>query len=137
MSVLRTIALVLAVASAVGCSDGGTTTSPSATVTSPTTSTFASYLAKGGSTSRAFSTTAAGVVQLTLTAFGSDGAAVGLGIGVPATAAPCSLSRSVVAVAGTTAQMAVSTDAGSYCVQLFDIGSITGDTPFSVTIEHP
>ena len=30
-----------------------------------------------------------------------------------------------------------SADAGSYCVQLFDNGTLREDTAFSVTIEHP
>ena len=65
------------------------------------------------------------------------GARVGLGIGVPATSSPCSLTQSVTAQPGVSPHIEVTADAGSYCVQLFDVGGLADETPFSVTVEHP
>jgi hypothetical protein len=136
MRTLRSAILLLVAGGAAACSDG-TTTAPSTTTSSPVSAVFASHLAPGGSTSRAFAVAAAGTVTVTLTAFGLGTDAVGLGVGIPATGAPCSLTQSVTTAAGTAPQIVVGADAGSYCVQLFDIGSIAAETPFSVTIEHP
>lgn len=104
--------------------------------TSTTTDTFASQLARGGSATRAFTTQAAGVVRVTLTAFADGTTPVGLGFGVPATSA-CNLTQSVVVVPGGEPQIALNADAGSYCVRLSDTGVLRDDAGFSMTIEHP
>jgi len=119
-----------------GCSTG-TTTSPTTTVTAPTTDTFASLLVRGGSTSRAFTTSTAGTVRVTLTAFGNGGVQAGVAVGVPAGSGPCSPAVSVVTAPGGSPQITTSADAGSYCVQVFDPGTLAADTPFTITIEHP
>ena len=117
------------------------TTSPSTTTTttatSPTTMTFASQLAFRGNTSRAFIVSTAGTIKVTLATLGNGTVKVGLGIGVPTTAAPCSLTQSVVTASGSTPQIAANADAGVYCVQVFDTGGLAEDTPFSITVEHP
>lgn len=129
--------LVLGVAA---CSDTNTTTSPSniiaAVVTGPGTITFASQLALRGSTSRTFMMTNAGAVKVTLLTLGNGTVTAGLGIGVPATGAPCSLAQSVVTVSGSAPQITTTADPGVYCVQVFDTGGLTEDTPFSLTVEH-
>jgi hypothetical protein len=132
-----TALLLLVTGGAAACTDGATATSPSPTTESPATMTFASHLAQGGSTSRAFTVAAAGTITITLAAFGSGTETVGLGVGVPATGSPCSLTHSVTTAAGTAPQITVSADAGSYCVQLFDTGATAAETPISVIIQHP
>jgi hypothetical protein len=131
------LSLLLAVAVA-GCNNTTTTTSPSTTTsTSPTTSTFTSQLAVRGSSTRAFSMSSAGTVKVTLATLGNGSQTAGLGIGVSATGAPCSLAQSVITGPGDSPQIVTTADAGAYCVQLFDAGSLTQDTLFSITIEHP
>jgi len=128
--------VLLAVVSA-ACGSNGTTTSPSTTSTSPVTVTFASELAVRGSASRAFTLTTAGTVKVTLATFGNGAIAAGVGIGVPASGAPCSLAESVVTTPGDAPQIVTSADAGTYCAEVFDAGSLTQDTQFSLVIEHP
>ena len=129
------IVFLAAVSSA--CSGSGMTTSPSTTSTSPVTVTFASEVAVRGSASRAFTLTTGGTVKVTLTTFGNGSLAAGVGIGVPASGAPCSLAESVITTPGDAPQIVTSADAGTYCAQVFDPGSLGADTPFSLVIEHP
>ena len=129
------IAIVAALSAA--CSNSGTTTSPSTTSTAPVTVTFASSVAVRGSASRAFTMTTAGTVRVTLSTFGNGTIPAGVGIGVPASGAPCSVAQSVITVPGDSPQIVTSADAGTYCAEVFDTGSLIQDTPFSLVIEHP
>jgi len=139
MAISQRIAFVaLAAAMSAACgSSSSTTTSPSATSTSPVTDTFASEVAVRGSASRAFTMTTAGTVKVTLTTFGNGTIPAGVGIGVPGSGAPCSLEQSVVTPPGDTPQIVTSADAGTYCAQVYDTGSLIQDTSFSLVIEHP
>ena len=138
MRPIRTVLVLAGSLSLAACTgDSSTATSPTTTVAAPTTMTFASHLAPAGSVSRAFTTSTAGTISVTLSAFGTASEPVGIGIGVPLGSSPCSLARSVVARASSTPQIVEAADAGSYCVQLFDLGELRGETPFSVTIQHP
>ena len=130
------VALLLSVGNA-ACSNNSTTTSPSTTTTSPTTMTFASQVSVNGGTSRTFTMTTAGAVKVTLVTLGNGTVVAGLGIGLPATSAPCSLAQSVVTGPSSSPQITTTADAGTYCVQVFDSGKLTADTEFSVTVEHP
>jgi hypothetical protein len=116
---------------------GNTITSPSTSTTS-VTDTFSSAIAIGGSTSRTFAVSSAGTVQVTLTSYGA-GQPAGLGIGVPTSTvgAPCALTQSVITAPGGSPQIVTTADAGSYCVQIYDIGNLSGDTGFTITIQHP
>lgn len=130
-------ALVIALgASACSNDSSATTTSPTTTTPTAATDTFVSTVAVRGSAARTFTTSASGTVKVTLATLGNGSATVGLGIGVPATAAPCSLAQSVVTGPGSAPQIATSADAGVYCVQLFDAGQLTEDTAFTLTVEH-
>jgi len=132
---VASIAIVAALSAA--CSNSGTTTSPSTTSTAPVTVTFASSVAVRGSASRAFTMTTAGTVRVTLSTFGNGTIPAGVGIGVPASGAPCSVAQSVITVPGDSPQIVTSADAGTYCAEVFDTGSLIQDTPFSLVIEHP
>jgi hypothetical protein len=132
---VASIAIVAALLAA--CSNSGTTTSPSTTGTSPVTVTFASDVAVRGSASRAFTMTTAGTVKVTLTTFGNGTIPAGVGVGVPAAGAPCSVAQSVITAPGDSPQIVTSADAGTYCAEVFDTGSLVQDTPFSLVIEHP
>ena len=132
---VASIAIVAALSAA--CGNSGTTTSPSTTSTAPVTVTFASSVAVRGSASRAFTMTTAGTVKVTLSTFGNGTIPAGVGIGVPASGAPCSVAQSVITAPGDSPQIVTSADAGTYCAEVFDTGSLIQDTPFSLVIEHP
>jgi hypothetical protein len=138
--IMRTIsraAALLAMAATLGCgSDAATTTSPSATTT-PSTETFTSSVAMHGSTTRSFVMSTAGTVKVDLATLGNGAVMAGLGVGVMASGAPCSLAQSIVTGPGTSPQLVTSADAGTYCIQVYDAGMLTEDTPFSLTVEHP
>jgi hypothetical protein len=106
----------------------------------PTTATFESTVAAGGSTSRSFSASQAGVVRLTLERTGPpDNTVVGLGVGIVRGNNTCGLSRQLTVAPGSSPQLEVAIDAGLYCVRVFDVGNIVPDTtlPFVLRIDHP
>lgn len=126
-------ALLLALGAA-GCNSDTTT---SASTTTTVTDTFSSALAFRGSATRSFRMGTAGTVTIALTSFGNGAQRVGLGVGITATSAPCSLAQSVITAASTTPQIVTTADAGTYCVQLYDTGTLTDDTSFTLTVQHP
>lgn len=133
-----TLCVLLALAAA-GCSNDSTTSpsSTTTTTTSPVTDTFASLLARGGATTRTFTVSKAGTVKVTLSTLGNGTVTAGVSIGLPATGAPCSPSVSVVTGPGTAPQLQAAVEAGTYCAQVFDTGTLKEDTAFSITIERP
>jgi hypothetical protein len=111
-----------------GC-DEDTVTTPTPDPTTATV-TFTSNLALGGSSTRSFDVTRA--------VGGSSTLKVGLGVGIPlADGSGCVLSRSVEAVAGTTAQLELAVDIGKYCVQIYDPGTLTTVVAFSINLIYP
>ena len=139
-SALKTALAAVALASSLalaGCDDK-TPTTPTETPTT-TTITFASNLAVGGASTRSFVVTRAGVVSVTLTnADNSTTLRVGLGVGIPlGDGSGCVLSRSVETVAGATAQLELTVDTGTYCVQIYDPGTLTAVVPFSISLVYP
>jgi hypothetical protein len=49
----------------------------------------------------------------------------------------CTLaSTNPTAVTGSTPQISVSENPGEYCVEIYDVGNLTGNANFSVTIAH-
>jgi hypothetical protein len=128
---------VIVVAMAVaGCGGNSTTTATSpSTPTKPSNEIWSSVLAPGGTSSRSFTVNAAGTVSVTMT---SAGATVGLGVGLPrVTGGGCRLGVSVNASASSAPQITTQADAGQYCVQVFDLGTLTDPIPFAITIDHP
>ncbi|MCC7186855.1 MAG: hypothetical protein IT185_11475 [Acidobacteria bacterium] len=133
------IAAVLATSLvAAGCDDDETPTTPT-TPANTASVTWSTNLAQNGQTSRSFTTTRSGTVSLNLQAFAaSTTLKAGLGIGIPlADGSGCVLSRSVETAAGSTAQLELTVDAGSYCVQVYDPGSVTGVASFTVFLVYP
>jgi len=131
--VLATIVTVLVMAGA--CSDDAQpTTAPS---TTPTTETFASVLGYRGSTAHGFTITNAGTISVTLTSVGPPSVPVGLGVGVAGSGISCTLHTSLTTEAGPGPQIVVNVDPGTYCVQVYDVGTLTDPTSFSLTITRP
>ena len=138
LRVLPAIVLLASLAlTAAGCDGADTATSP--TTTSPVTETFSGQFIKGGSAARSFTAASAGTVSITLTQIGPPAdLVVGLGVGIPqASGNGCLLAQSVEAGASTSPQLTVPVEAGSYCVRLHDLGTLTAPVSFNVTIVRP
>ncbi len=128
--------LLLALSVFPGCGDTATQTSPT---TSPVTVRFDGQFAQGGSAARTFTAAAHGAVTITLTSIGPpEGTVVGLGIGIPrGNASGCLLTHVLDATAASSPQIAVAVDAGDYCARVFDVGNLSNQVAFSLTIVHP
>lgn len=125
------LAIVALVTGACG-SDNPTTPSTPSTATSEN---WSSTLAPGGTSSKSFTLDKAGTITVTLT---SAGTTVGLGVGLPrTTGGGCRLGVSVNATPSTNPQINTSADAGQYCVQVFDLGTLKDPVPFALKIDHP
>ena len=126
---------------AIACDNGpttpSTTTTTTTTTTSPVTETFSSQLAVGGSSSRSFNAAKAGTATVTLTSVGSSTTLkLGFGIGIPDTlGAGCRFTRSSETAAG--GQLSAAVDAGTYCVRVYDLGTLAATTNFTITIVRP
>jgi hypothetical protein len=120
-----------------GCDDASTATSP--TATSPVTETFSGQFIPGGSAARAFTAASSGTVSITLTQIGPPAdVVVGLGIGIPqSNGSGCLLTQTIAASASATPQITVAVDAGTYCVRVYDTGSLVTQVAFIVTIVRP
>ena len=78
-------------------------------------------------------------MSLTLSALGPpEDLIVGFGVGIPqASGSGCYLTQTVLAGASSSPQLTVQVDAGVYCVRLWDLGTMTSPTAFTVTIVRP
>ena len=124
----------LALAAAACGSNTGSGTVPSTPITIPD-EIFSSVLAPRGTSSRSFTSRVAGTISVTLT---DAGATIGVGVGLPrVTGGGCRLGVAVSANGGSTPQISVPADEGQYCVQVFDLGTLTEPVPFTLKVEHP
>lgn len=110
-------------------------TSPSDTT--PKTETFSGTLTPQGSSVFTFTVSKSGQVSLTLTSVAPTATTpLGLGIGTPNGTA-CTMSSSTPnAVAGSSAQISVNESPGTYCVRVFDSGTLSATVTFTVTVAH-
>jgi hypothetical protein len=135
------IALAVAFSAAVpsaGCNLLSDLTSPSTTTSSTNaTDTFAGTLAVQGSSLFTFTVAQAGTVSLTLSTLSAT-VAVGLGVGTPNGTTACTLTSSnSTTLAGSTPQIIVTENPGTYCVNVYDVGNLTGTATFSIIVVHP
>lgn len=119
---------------ATGCGGNSTPTTPT-TTSAATSEGWSSVVAPGGQSSRSFTVNSSGTIVVTLTA--AD-VTLGLGVGLPrVTGGGCRLSVSVNTSAGSSPQISAPADAGQYCVQVFDLGTLRDPVGFSLKIDHP
>jgi hypothetical protein len=98
---------------------------------------FTSTLGRNGAVTHEQVFTYGGAVSVTLTSVGTDNSnTVGLAFGIWDGTA-CRVQTSVNTTAGTNAQISTNVDAGSYCVRLLDLGTLTSLTLFSIATVHP
>jgi hypothetical protein len=138
MKIVRFVIVVLVTGTGLGCNTATSPTAPSPTAT-PASVLYESQLYPGGSLSRTITVGATGTVSVTLTSLRPDpGVEVGLGVGIPrADGGGCHVSQSVATTTGSTPQLTIAADPGTYCVRVYDIGTLTIDVFFSITIAHP
>src|SRR5262249_24521421 len=130
---LTGLAATIAMLSA-GCGSNDTTAGPS-TPTGPTSENWSGVLAPGGTSSRSFTVNASGTITVTMT---TAGATIGLGVGLPrVSGGGCRLSVVVNSGAGSSPQISTPADSGQYCVQVFDLGTLTDPVGFGMKIDHP
>jgi hypothetical protein len=142
MSRAHVLLIALLVAPLAACDNGPLptttdTTTTTTTVTSPVTETFASQLFVGGYAFRSFTAAKAGTSTVTLTTVGSSTTQkLGMGVGIPdASGSGCLFTRSIETAAG--GQISANVDPGVYCVRVWDLGTLTQTTTFTVTIVRP
>jgi hypothetical protein len=119
---------------AAACGDDPAPTTPT-TTSKATSETWSSTLAPGGESSRSFTVNASGTIAVTLTTAGDT---LGVGVGVPrTTGGGCRLGVTVTSAGGSTPQISTPADAGQYCVQVYDLGTLRDPVGFALKIDHP
>lgn len=136
VTIACTLVLPLLVA---GCGNNAQTpTTPTDTVTT-VTDTFTGTLTRNGATSHPFPVVSAagGDVTASLKALSPDGAAVvGMSLGTwNGTACQAVLSNDRATVAS--ALLGRATSAGTLCVRIFDVGTLTEPQDYEVEVVHP
>jgi len=96
---------------------------------------FSSTLAPRGTSSRSFTLPRAGTIAVTLV---NSDTTIGLGVGLPRTSGGgCRLGVAVSTGGGSAPQISVQADPGQYCVQVYDLGTLTEPIAFSLKVDHP
>jgi hypothetical protein len=119
--------------------DSSSTTAP--TTTSPSTEVFSGTLAVQGSSFYSFTVVTSGTVSVTLASLVATPpgpalkSVVGLGVGTPLET-DCSVTNSVTAAPGLTAQLVSSLTPAVYCVRIYDLGNLPVPVNFSIRIVH-
>ncbi len=118
---------------------GGSTPTSATTTTVPTltTETYSSTVRQNGATSRSITTSAAGPITVSLTAFGTEEARIGMAIGLLDEATGvCARTYAGVTRLYSGQALSAAADAGRYCVTVFDVGDLTAPASFSVAITY-
>jgi hypothetical protein len=131
--------LFAAVASSIACNLFSSDSSPSTPSPMVTTDSYSGPIAQNSAAVFTFTVTTAGNVSVTLTAVTPPtSGALGLGLGTPASGNSCTVTSSTSsAVAGTSAQLTSTENPGSYCVKVFDPGTLTQTSTVAISIAHP
>mgnify|MGYP003344431404 FL=1 len=112
-------------------------TAPTDTATAIDVNAFASQVVPGGSASREFTLTTSGKVGVTLKTTTPAGAVLGLGMGIPRSNGTCALADAVQTTAGSSAQLSMSVDTGTFCVKVYDTGTLSAPVAFTLGISRP
>ena len=120
---------------AAGCGDDNPSTPTTPSTSSTISETWSSVVAPNGTSSKSFTVEKSGTITVTLTA---AGATIGVGVGLPRTnGGGCRLGVTVSSSGGTAPQINTTADAGQYCVQVYDLGTLTDPVGFALKIDHP
>lgn len=134
MTSARLLLVLTVTLAASACSnDSATPVSP----TLPTTSfTFNTSITAGGTATRTFQQFVDGGVAMTLTSVTPD-VPLGIGIGIPTNAGgACSLTRALVTTAGSSPQITITAERGTWCVRVWETGAVDERVSFSLAVTH-
>jgi hypothetical protein len=138
-SLLSAAAAVAMTVGACSNSTSSSTTSPTPTPTGPITEPpFSSIVypsAVGAAWQKITVSGASGTVTATLVSTDPPGVTLGLGIGVSGVVNGCPQGVSANVVAG--GQVSAPVDVGTYCIKIFDPGTLKSKVAFTVSIVHP
>lgn len=127
---------------AFGCS-GSINDIPTTPTPVPVTETFTGTLNINGAATHNVFTSATGIVTASITVLGDGDAVpapakVGFSIGTLGALGTCTVViHNDNAVVTTQLSGTVSTLAGSLCVRIYDVGSLTRSVPYTITVSHP
>jgi hypothetical protein len=128
-----TLALLL---SACGSDNNPTTPGNGGSSGERSTETFNGTLAPRSGSWHTFTVTAAGSIDVTLTTLTAPAnTAVGVGIGTTPTNGCDVQAWNNASVQGTLITAPI--NAGTFCVMVYDVGNLTGDVTYTVTVIHP
>ena len=104
-----------------------------------TTETFTGTVSVAGSDFHTFTAAQTGEIDITLTAAGPPATIfMGLAIGTVAGTTCTHLSGGAVNTpAGTAPQLTGTANAGTYCIDIYDVGNQTGSITYTVAVAHP
>jgi hypothetical protein len=131
---------VLAALTAGACNNSSTNSTSPTPATPSKTETFAGAVPVGGSSFNNFVVALSGEVITSLTAAGPPATIfMGVGIGTPtATTCPHTVTENRAGIqAGPNPIGDFMLNAGTYCIDIFDIGNAQGPVTYSVTVAHP
>jgi hypothetical protein len=130
----RAQSLALLVMCSMACSES--TSTPTSATTAPGF-TFSSTFTSNGSAARSFTTGDHGTIAATLTSV-TPAVVLSVGVGIPrADGGGCSVTTEVTTASGTTPQLSVTAEPGTYCVKVSDKGQLQETAAFSVTVTYP
>jgi hypothetical protein len=140
----RIAGMVIVAAAVVSARCGETLDTPTAPTTTATSTTthFVGSLGVGGTRFFSFTVSEAGTVTALLASITSPqtGAvaetALGLGLGQPA-GPGCALLTSVTTTASLIAQLQGAAGPGIYCINVYDVGTLSSDVNFAVRFSYP
>jgi hypothetical protein len=130
------VVMLSVILTAVACGDPVPPVAPtpvSPTIAEPFTGTLTAY----GSNVHPFTVNEVGGVVVIISSV-EPSAAVGVGIGTPSvTTGTCTVLSTLTVVAGPGAQLSgTATAAGSFCVQVYDVGNIVESVAYTITVIH-
>ena len=129
------ISITSAAAALIACTACGSTTEPSS---NPTSDTYSGVLQPRGAVSRSILASKPGTITLLLNSLSPADVAVGLGLGSYDASGACAMTTTVVTPTdAATPQISMEVQTGTYCVRLYDTGTMVAATTFSIAITHP
>lgn len=130
------MAALVAALSIAACSNSSTSSSTTTAPSTKTTDTFSGTVAVKGTDAHSFTVGTSGQVDVTLTT-ANPSVPMGLSVGVPnGSACPAVAGGSVVAAAGSSAQLSGVMSPATYCVAVFDVGNQSQPVSYTVTVAH-
>ncbi len=123
---------------AAACGGSSNATSVLAPTGTLVTDTFSGTVQPGGMDFNPFTITTGGTVNVTLLSAGPPPTiTMGLAIGTPSGTGTCALlPGGITTTASATAQLTGTLNAGSYCVEVVDVGNAAGPIAYTVTVAH-